>query len=676
MLGITPQLGRAITELQPDEQRLCWDFIEKFHRNPKQPGISMERLHGNSGFWSGRVNQDLRAILGKVEDQWMILHIDHHEAAYGWAKRRKLATHQVTGALQLVELVEQAVISERPRHSEPSQRPLFAERSDEYLLSLGVPPEWLPVVREISSEDDLLDICSHLPAEVGEYLLELAEGKLVKPPPPVEPARTLEHPDTQRHFYLIKSDFELQQFLNAPLAQWRVFLHPDQRKLGYGSFSGPVKVSGGAGTGKTVVGMHRCKHLASQGKKVFLTTYGNSLAAYLKSTLDSLCSPEEMELITVTTVHKQALELCRRSNGRVQVLEENALKQRLKQAATELGSGYDSEFLWKEWDKVVSPQGITDWDTYRGARRAGRGRALNARERRDIWQVFERFLEGLRRDHAFDFAGICQLALEMLEQGRVRSPFDSVVVDELQDLKPAEIRLLAALAGSGGDRLMLLGDAGQRIYGGSLSLNSLGIQTRGRSHILRINYRTTEEIRSTADRLLGEEIDDLDGALENRKGTRSLFHGPRPRLQGFAASAEQQSALRQALSDALTGRNPDDIAIFTQTNQQVQSLRQQLREWNIPNGDLGRDSHGVQVGTLHRAKGLEFKVVMLVDVSERQIPLRSRLDAMDPADQDEFVADQRRLLYVGMTRARDELWVFWVGKPSRFLLPLLEASPS
>jgi hypothetical protein len=674
LIGISLQLGRCISNLTSDEQKLCWDFLEKFQTNPRHPGISMERLNANSGFWSGRVSSDIRAILGKVDEHWMVLHIDHHDRAYSWAERRRLSTHQVTGSLQVVEVLEEREV--RTVAGGGPTPGLFASRSDEYLLSLGVPSEWLPTIREIRNDDELLKICERLPQEVGEYLLELADGKLVTPPTRVAAQKTLEHPDTQRNFYLLKSDHELQQFLNAPLAQWRVFLHPDQRKLAYGSFRGPVKVTGGAGTGKTVVGLHRCKHLASQGQRVFLTTYGNSLASYLEGSLSELCTPEELSRIQVSTVHKLALDLCRRHNGRIRVVEEADIRQRLHQAMIESGSGYDLDFLWKEWEKVISPQGVSEWDAYRGARRVGRGKSLTVKERRQVWTVFERFLRRMQSEQAFDFSGLSQLALELLVQGKVRSPFDAVVVDELQDLKPNEIRLLAALAGSGSDRLLLLGDGGQRIYGGRLSLSQFGIETRGRSHILRVNYRTTEQIRACADRVLGSEVDDLDGNRESRTGTRSLFRGPRPLLRGFTRPEEQMDYLRKGIQDALQGRTPEDIAVFAQSNHQVRSLRDQLREFHIPNGDLGRDSRGVKVGTLHRAKGLEFKVVFVVDVSERNMPARSVLDKLDPGDQEDFVEEQRRLLYVGMTRARDELFVSWVGQPSQYLSPVLEdASP-
>ena len=670
MIGLSFQLGRSISGLNQDEQKLCWDFLEKFHQNPKHPGISLERLHGNSGFWSGRVSSNIRAILGKVDECWMALHVDHHDAAYAWAERRKLSTHPVTGALQVVEVLEEQFVVQPLIASDRAAT--FAQRSDEYLLSLGVPAEWLPTVREIRTEDELIEVCERLPREVADYLLEVADGKLVTPPPPLAAEKTLEHPDTQRNFYLLKSDHELQQFLNAPLAEWRVFLHPDQRKLAHGSFKGPVKVTGGAGTGKTVVGLHRCRHLARNGKRVFLTTYGSSLATYLDGSLKDLCTPEEHSQIQVSTVHGQALELCRRHFPKIKTAEDSDLKKRLQQSIVELGSGYDFDFLWKEWEKVISPQAIMDWDSYRGARRVGRGQGLTVKERKEVWRVFERFLEKMRAEQTYDFSSLCQLALELLSDGRARSPFDSVVVDELQDLKPNEIKLLAALAGTGPDRLMLLGDGGQRIYGGVLRLSQYGIETRGRSHILRINYRTTEQIRACADRLLGSEVDDLDGELESRKGTRSLFRGPHPDLRGFARPEEQIQYLRTRIQELLQTRQPEDIAIFAGTNQQVKSLRDQLKEFNIPNGDLGRDSRGVQVGTLHKAKGLEFKVTFVVDVSERLLPLRAVLDRMDPADQNDFVEDQRRLLYVGMTRARDELVVTWVGQPSRFLAPLLE----
>ncbi len=658
--GFASTWSDSLLELSPPEVVAAIDFAREFQRNPAQPGHSLERVHSSAGTWSARISSELRAVLAKEGELWLFLHAGHHDEAYRWARNRKLSTHPVTGVLQIVQVVEtiehRIVVRDVPG--------LFQDYQDDYLVSLGVPPEWLPTVRQVTDDDQLLRLADGLPEDVQERLFHLADGELVTPPTPVEPGKMFEHPDVRARFYLVESDYDMQRLLSAPLAKWLAFLHPSQQKLATGKFNGPVKVTGSAGTGKTVVAMHRARHLASQGKRVLLTTYVNTLVDNLKHSLGQLCSPEELERITVGTVHAQAQAMVKGVRG---VPDEEVLK-RIEQNLAHAAGAFDARFLLAEWSKVLSPAGIRTWEAYRTARRVGRGRALSVKERATAWRVFEQVIESMDRDHLEDFSGICRRALESLE-GPV---FDGVVVDEVQDLKAQELKLLAAL----GRELMLVGDAGQRIYPGGASLSALGIKTQGRSYTLRINYRTTEQIRRFADRVLGRSVEDLDGELEERKGTRSLLRGPEPEMQRFGSSDGQNQyvmgKLRALKAEKLEW---EDIALFVRTNALVERWESALHEAGIPVSVLGKKMRaGVRLGTMHRAKGLEFKSVLVLDASDRYLPNPSLLSNADLAERDDLLGQERRLLYVSLTRARDDVVVTCVGEPSPFLSELLVAA--
>ena len=270
---ISNLLPTVVTRLDATEAKRIWDFIAKFMDNPAHPGLSLERLSKarDPNLWSARISKDLRAILHKGGEAWTILYADHHDAAYDWASTRRVERHVATGALQIVEAPETVALPVRvaPR----AANGLFDSHGDAYLVSLGLPPDWLPTLRKVSDEDTFLEhVLPKLPEEVIERLMALLAGEFVTPPAPLPPERpSFESEDTRRRFFVLQGDEDLARMLEAPLETWLVFLHPSQRKLATGSFNGPLKVTGAAGTGKTVVALHRARHLAQQGQRVLVT---------------------------------------------------------------------------------------------------------------------------------------------------------------------------------------------------------------------------------------------------------------------------------------------------------------------------------------------------------------------------------------------------------------------
>lgn len=662
----------STSRLDAAEHKRAWEFYARFKENPAHPSLSLERVaqaKDKQHTWSGRISQGLRAILYQDGELRAVLYAGRHDDAYDWARTHTLERHTVTGTLQLVEAPETVAFTQ-PVVPAP-RAGLFDAHRDDYLVSLGLPPTWLPVIRAVVDEEQLLEVVEKLPEDVQIRFLDLAEGKLVTPPVPVAPDRPpLESADAQRHFYVLAQDEDLQRILAAPLASWVVFLHPSQKRLAYGTLRGPLKITGSAGTGKTVVALHRAKHLAAQGKRVLLTSFVKDLCENLESALGLLCTPEERGRITAGTVHSRALALVRLVDSRVHPMGENDVRP-LLEARAQPGLPLDSDGLVAEWEGVIQAQGITSWEAYRGASRAGRGTPLNIRDRKAIWEVMAAVQADLARKGACTYTDLCRRARELVTAGQVANPYDAVIVDEAQDLGPQELLLLAALGGNGPDGLTLVGDGGQRIYRQATSLRSLGIDVRGRSHVLRINYRTTEQIRRFAERIIRHQADDLDEGRDDRRGVRNLLRGPEPTLRGFATSDEQFAAIVTEIGRLIEqGLQPSEIAAFARKRELARQLGNALHRAGISSRSLGAKggAPGVTLGTMHGAKGLEFKAVFVIDVSDEYLPLpKAYRDIQDPHGREEALRQERQLLYVSLTRARDEVHVTWVGEKSRFL---------
>ncbi len=687
---IADTLIASVRKLDSTDAKRIWDFLAKLFEDPSNPGISLERIvqAKDKNLWSGRITQSLRAIIHKESGIHTVLYAGNHNDAYDWAKTRKVERHIVTGALQIVEspeLVEQQVISQSSKPaqlttsnkvsktSQPSL-PIFDNHKDDYLLSLGLPPDWLPTIRKVVSEDILLDeVLPKLPEEVSERLLKLAIGEFVTPPTPLPASKPVtESKDTQRRFFKLESNEELLKMLAEPLSTWAVFLHPSQQKLATGSFNGAVKITGSAGTGKTVVALHRARHLAKQDKRVFLTTYVTTLCHNLQRNLAILCNDQELSKITVGTVHQQAMTIVNSTGKKLKPIDNAQVNELIEYYQRHTNSPLQTDALILEWENVIQAQGINSWDEYRTANRSGRGTPLTVKERKQVWQVFERVFETFQEKNQIDWSGLCRCARELIVSGKVNSPFDAVVVDEVQDLGSQELMLLAVLAGKDPNSLMLVGDGGQRIYANKFTLKALGIDVRGRSHILKLNYRTTEQIRRFADKIISNKGDDLDGSDDSRKGTRSLLTGVEPELVGFDKPSQQSEFVIDEISNLIKkGLSVNDIAIFARTSDRLTVIENALRKVNIPSHRLQKDVDvsvsAIHLGTMHRAKGLEFKVVFVMDVSDELVPLATAIKFADLQAQEDATLREQQLLYVSITRARDQVFVSWVGKLSRYL---------
>jgi superfamily I DNA/RNA helicase len=658
--------------------------------NPASPGMQFHKLEKarDRSFWSVRVSGDLRLIVHRSEESLLLCYVGHHDAAYQWAENRRLDRHPTTGAAQLVELRETVKEIEIPRYVEarplpsaPVAKPtLFGGISEDELLGYGVPEDWIADVRS-ATEDTLFDITPHLPGEAAEALLELATGGTPKLPVHAAlDADPFTHPDAQRRFRIITNAEELERALEYPWEKWTVFLHPAQRQIVERETNGPTRVAGSAGTGKTIVALHRAVYLARKhpDSRVLLTTFSEALANALRTRLHRLIGnePKIAERLEVHSMSGIGRRLYEANFGAPRLVPEEEVRDFLSQAAAEApAQKFSSWFLWTEWSQVVDAWQLDSWEAYRDVERLGRKTRLAETQRAVLWSIFAKVRERLNREGLLTEPAMLATLARKLE-GAHHPPFEFAVIDEAQDLGVPELRLLAALGGDRAEGLFFAGDLGQRIFQTPFSWLSLDVDIRGRSHTLGINYRTSHQIRLQADRLLPAELADVDGNAEERRGTVSVFNGPEPVVRTFESSATETAAIAEWLvARGEEGYVPQEIGIFVRSEAEISRARAAVQAAGLKVSLLDDQSGGVSgavaVGTMHLAKGLEYRAVVVAACDDEILPLQSRIENVaDDADLEDVYDTERHLLYVACTRARDQLLVTGVAPASEFLADL------
>lgn len=678
----------SLSRLTGDEQKAVKTTAFDLQVNPANPGFNFHKLdHAkDKNFWSVRVSSDIRLIVHRTESSLLLCYVDHHDKAYQWAERRKLETHPTTGAAQLVEIRERIEEITIPVFvgapvSANAKPQLFDRYSDNELLAYGVPTEWLADVRG-ADEDSLLALADHLPAEAAEALLELATGGQPSKPTPVSPGgNPFDHPDAQRRFRLMIDMEELRQALDYPWEKWTLFLHPGQRQVVEREYNGPARVSGSAGTGKTIVALHRANQLLRQKDdvRVLLTTFSEPLANALLEKLRRLLrdDPRLAERIDVLALNTVGLRLYSMHFGKARLLDDCELRTLLSAAADAVpGHKFSPAFLLSEWRDVVDSWQLDSWDAYRDVRRLGRKTRLSEAQRLVLWQIFQQVLNDLRAREVVTMASVFTRLAGHFSNAK-NLPYDYIVVDEAQDISVAQLCFLAAIGHIRPDSLFFTGDIGQRIFQTAFSWKAIGVDVRGRSRSLTINYRTSHQIRQLADKLLNPEISDVDGNQDQRRGTVSVFNGPEPEiLECKSVEDEKKSVAHWLQTQVESGIEPQEIGVFVRSDAEVERACAALKAANLPFTVLDErviPSEGaVSVSTMHLVKGLEFRAVAVVACDEDILPSAERIASVtDESDLLEVQETERHLFYVACTRARDALLVSCGGFRSEYLDDLM-----
>ena len=692
MVAISTDFLTSFAALPRQKQGKATEFFNKFRTNPNSPGINYEKIDEgiDKNICSVRIDDAYRAIVVRCPDTnvFMLLWVDHHDEAYAWAKRKKCSINKVTGGVQVFDVQEVTV------EKTVEKETIFAKYSDAQLLRMGLPEEQLPMVKSIETLDEFYAMKKSLPEDAYEGLEWLAHDfdydevvstlyeKETEPVSDEDFAAALQSDSSKKSFVIVDGEEELKRIMAEPLEKWRIFLHPTQRRIVNRDYSGPARVLGGAGTGKTVVAMHRAKRLAGeldQGKKVLFTTFTRNLADDIKENLRKIASVDQMRQIEVVNLDSLVSSFLREQGYEYKVCFSDELDKVWDDAIAAAGGtlDYTKNFYIDEWVKVVQAQEAYSKEKYIKASRIGRGLRLDRIKRTKVWGVFEEYMricdERKLRDSEYAMYE-CRIILEkQYTSGR----YENIIVDEGQDLSPSAYRLIRSLAGEPHKNdIFIVGDAHQRIYRNKAILSKCGINVRGRARKLRINYRTTEEIRKYAFGLLkGISFDDLDEAYDDGDNCQSLTHGEVPQIKRFNTPEEELEFLVNEIRTLEAAGVPQkDICIVARTHKMIDAYKDGLRANGIVSFEIttnkvdDRSRNEVRIATMHRVKGLEFSYIFAAGVNNKALPNAVRSDFSDDVSLEEFETEEKCLLYVALTRARVGAYITCYGKMSSLIV--------
>lgn len=691
-VAISSDFLTAFANLPRQVQGKVTEFVNKFRNNPTAHGINYEKIKNgiDKKIYSVRIDNTYRGIVACQQETgvYLLLWVDHHDEAYQWAARKRCEVNPKTGTIQVFDvqnIAENAAVSEKAS--------IFSEAMDEELLKLGVPENQLEFVKKLASKEEFYEAESTMPKDAYEHLswlvegfpmaevLELVEEEYNTASAGEDLSAALDVPTTLKSFVVVEGEDELRRIMAEPLEKWRVFLHPAQRKIVQKVYSGAARVLGGAGTGKTVVAMHRAKHLASKCKdneRILFTTFTANLAADIRENMRKICTLEELRRTEIIHLDAWVNQFLRESGFSAQIAYDDIINPLWEQAILLANNNlpFESSFYRDEWNRIVIAQEALTLEKYIKAIRTGRGTRLNRKQRIQLWKVFENYQNLMKENHIRDINTAMYETTKLL-QARGRKPrYSSIIIDEGQDFSNNAYRMLRALAGDEHPNdIFVVGDSHQRIYKNHPVLAQCGINVRGRSSILKINYRTTEEIRKCAFALLnGIPFDDLDEGVDFGDKCQSLTHGETPIVESFSnANDEFDFILNEVKKLNDGGIALTDICVVARTKKLVDDYlalftKAGVRSYAIKRNKIEDRSHdGLRIATMHRVKGLEFKYVFITAVNNRIVPLQSAINNIDAISEAESIASEKCLLYVAMTRAQKGVYITSYGRKSDFL---------
>lgn len=734
-----PNIVMTKLKNQPKDKKVrlkIFDFLEKLAEDDSTYGLRVKKMNQavDPRARTARIDQSWRAVLYLLEDKhqertWVFAGAWEHDVAIERARTLKVNLNEVNGAVELIAETMPDGSWSSPDTQGPTPRVATASRHlDQFNYSLsdlidelGFADSAAHRLLDAATEDEILALAESLEnAWEQDAAVSLAAGasidqirdelRLQAPTADADASddekilRALENDVSKMQFTFVDDNDELRKIIeDGDFASWRVFLHPEQARYASGDYAGPFRLSGGAGTGKTVVLLHRARRLMTQDSnaRVVLTTYTRALAENLKRDLLVLDPDIRMASnlgepgVLIRGVDQLGAAVRQKAGpgfgqaagiilgevrGGVGQVKGNreGWSSAASSAAAELPPEIANEaFLEAEYLQVVLPARVTSRDEYLAIRRPGRGVALDRKKREAVWSIIERYRDDGRTLSALSYAEVAEIGAAWLdlyveEAGALA---DHVLIDEGQDLSPPQWKLLRSLARVGRNDMFIAEDAHQRIYGHPIVLSRFGIMIIGRSRRLTLNYRTTAENLAFAIRSLQDcEFIDAEGSSTEVAGYHSARRGPTPGVFG-AQSEQEQLAL---VCDLVKGWVEDEtvdagtVAILARTNDRALAVRDALLSVGILANHVKSaqsTSDRVLTLTMHTAKGMEFSRVVLFDVSEGVVPSDWMLEAAAPEERHEVLLHERSLLYVAASRARDALAVTWSGSPS----PLLRA---
>lgn len=675
----------SFSRLSKQMQKKTREFLKKFKENPHGLTFNYEKIQSfkDQSLRTVRVDGKYRAIVQAPtgDGGYHLLWVDNHDEAMAWAKNKIFEWNQQTQAFQLFEQPEVSPSSQTKDTAAPG---LFSYLAKEDLLAIGTPEKMLEMVLNIYDQEELKSLKDYLPVDVYEYLYYLSEGiPLEEIYEDIEAGKLDEEPtqsgNALKHSLIITDDEQIEELLSGNFEKWKVFLHPSQRALSYRDYNGAVKITGGAGTGKTVCALHRAKYLTQQQeifpKPILFTTFTKSLTQYISATIKNL--GVDSENLEIRNIDKLVYDLANHNNYKIfdrkvgffsSEQEEKLWQEILEKNA----SGFDVNFICSEYNEVILTQKIKTLDQYLKASRIGRFYRMGRKDKIEVWNLIEDFKS--EKGENYSKLELCVELSSFFSQQKDK-PYGHIICDEIQDFSNPELNLLRTLVEEKENDLFLVGDPYQNIYSKQPNFSKSGINVKGRrSRKLKINYRTTEEIKKAATKIVSDiTVDDFDGNKDNLKGYLSLMHGEEPLYYIYnTTDDEDQFVLNQI--ESLTSKNQvkhSEICICTRTNSSLDRLKKSLNSAGIRYTDLSDSKEildAVKVSTFHNVKGHEFKVVFVKDMSVSTVPYRhAKYNLLTEKEKEMYHKQEKSLYYVVFTRAIQSLFITGVGERSGWL---------
>jgi len=675
----------SFSTLPKQIQKRTRELLKKFKENPTSSAINYEKIASfkDQSLRTVRVTDKYRAIVQapSVGNGYHLLWVDNHDEAMDWAKNKIFEWNKETQAFQLFEQPEipVAVSSESEK-----TKSLFNFLSDDDLKSIGTPEQMYVLVRSLKSINDLNSSKSNLPVDVYEYLYYLAEGiSLTEILEDIEAGKTDLNPtqsnNALKHTFIVTEDAQLEEILNGSFEKWKLFLHPSQRSLAYRDYNGPVKVTGGAGTGKTVCALHRAKYLVDKAgifdKPILFTTYTKSLTQYLQETIKGLGISDSQ--VEINNIDKLIFDLANNPvykifKSKVGYFTNEQEREIWNQALEKYPSQFDVDFFHSEYNDVILSQNITSLDAYNTASRIGRNSRIGRKDKADIWKTIEEFQK--LKEGNYSKLELCNILASHFRKQKIK-PYSFLICDEIQDFSNSEMSLLRSLVEEKENDMFLVGDPYQNIYRRALNFSKSGIVVKGRrSRKLKINYRTTEEIKILSMKIVSNlSVDDFDGEKENLKGYLSLLHGTPPIYATFITPEEEDRFILSKLRGYLEGGviQPNEICLSSRTNSGLDELKKILSSAGIKYLDISsykQNVNAVNVSTFHNMKGHEFKIAFVKGMSESTVPFKySNYTNLNDKELEVYNQQERSLYYVVFSRAIQSLIITGVGEKSKWV---------
>jgi len=693
-VAISSDFFTALSKLPKTQLNKTIKLVEKFKNNPKSTGLNYEKLNFTNNMYSIRVDASYRCIVMNPEnnDVYILLWVDNHDNAYDWAKRHKCFVNAQTGSLEIIQVA--LTVENIPTFHEQNSDTFFSQFKDKELLKLGVSEELLGYIKSISNEDDLDDSRKHISEEVYEALFYLLSGDSFEEVHNYLYAgnstdidkddftTALENDSSKRGFYVVQEDdTELSNMLNAPLEKWRVFLHPSQRKLVDRKYNGAVRVLGGAGTGKTVVAMHRAKYLASQinlfeNKKILFTTYTKNLAIDIYENLKKICDEETLSMIEVKNLDQWVYEFLTKNGYKNEIVYSNKTKNLWEKALLSKPSELDlpDSFFKEEWERIIQANEVSTLKDYIKVSRVGRGTRLSRTQRKLIWEVFEEYKLLLSAKNYKEPSDAMRDVRILLKNSEQESIYSHVIIDEAQDFNASAFRLIRDMVVESANDIFIVGDAHQRIYGHKVVLSKCGINIRGRSKKLKLNYRTTDEIRKWSIALLnGEQIDDMDDGVDSNSDYKSLYHGSKPLVKSFESYEDEIEFIESYIKELKQEDENSRICIVARTQKIIDSYSSYFTDKNISTVKISRNTkdnisnNGIRLATMHRVKGLDFDHVIIASMNDGIVPLEVSEISDEQQIENERLLQEKSIVFVAATRAKKSLLITSYGAKSQLL---------